>query len=50
MVNASELREQIAALYKQWDPSTMNAKELHDLDDQIYQLEDQLDMLREDDE
>jgi hypothetical protein len=46
----TQLKARIAALYEKWDPLELSAKELHDLDDEIYKLEEQLDRLHDDED
>lgn len=42
MQRVRELEARIAELYERWDPAGLSAEEFHKLDDELYQLEEEL--------
>lgn len=42
MQRVRELEARIAELYERWDPLALSAEEFHKLDDELYQLEEEL--------
>lgn len=42
MQRVSELEARIAELYERWDPLALSAEEFHKLDDELYELEEEL--------